>query len=53
MVFMGSKPWLKHYPEQILDTLSYEEAPLQHMLLKTAEKYRIKSNSFYGERIHV
>jgi len=36
---MTVKPWLKHYPESIPESLEYDEAPLQESLKKTAQTY--------------
>lgn len=36
---MAEKVWLKHYPEQIPHTLSYEEIPIQEFLTRSAKNY--------------
>lgn len=38
-----SKPWLKHYPEEIPGTLDYLNEPLQHYLIHAAEKFPEKT----------
>lgn len=36
---MTEKVWLKHYPEQIPHTLTYESVPIQEFLTRSAKKY--------------
>lgn len=36
---MAEKVWLKHYPEQIPHTLTYEEIPIQEFLTRSATKF--------------
>lgn len=36
---MAEKVWLKHYPEQIPHTLTYEEIPIQEFLTRSAKNY--------------
>lgn len=36
---MAEKVWLKHYPEQIPHTLTYEEIPIQEFLTRSATNY--------------
>jgi long-chain acyl-CoA synthetase len=36
---MTDKPWLKHYPEEIPATLSYEPIPIQSYLTRAAKEY--------------
>ncbi|MFC4355966.1 long-chain-fatty-acid--CoA ligase [Chryseomicrobium palamuruense] len=36
---MTEKVWLKHYPEQIPQTLMYESVPIQEFLTRSAKKY--------------
>ncbi|WP_442595350.1 AMP-binding protein [Neobacillus sp. D3-1R] len=44
------KPWLKHYPPEIPHTISMESEPVQHYLVKAAEKYPEKvSIHFMGK----
>lgn len=38
-----SKPWLKHYPEEIPTTLEYLKEPLQHYLIHAAERFPEKT----------
>jgi long-chain acyl-CoA synthetase len=38
-----SKPWLKHYPEEIPASLDYLNEPLQHYLIQAAQRYSEKT----------
>lgn len=49
---MTEKVWLKHYPEQIPHTLTYEPVPIQEFLTRSATKYPShKAIHFMGKEL--
>ncbi len=47
-----TKPWLQHYPEDILPTLTYPDKPLYDFVERSAEKYpKAPALIFFGQRI--
>lgn len=49
---MTAKTWLRHYPEDIPQTLTYPEKPLYDFLDRSAEQYeKAPALVFFGQRI--
>jgi long-chain acyl-CoA synthetase len=46
------KPWLAHYPEDVLQTITYPEESLYQILHRSAQKYPDHpAIIFFGNRI--
>jgi len=49
---LSTRPWVKHYPEEIPTTIDYDEKPLHVFLQETAEKFPDKKAlHFLGKEI--